>query len=98
SGRTTSLDNDTLRAQVGANPCQTIAELPNTLKQPWSTIQEHLNQIGKESRAGVWRHHTEAFFDSLITGDEKWVLYDNPKRKRQQLSPNKSPRSIAKPG
>ena len=33
------------------------------------------------------RHNAEAFFDRLITGDEKWVLYDNPKRKRQWLSP-----------
>ena len=37
------------------------------------------------------------FFDRLITGDEKWVLYDSPKRKRQWLSPNESPRSTAKP-
>ena len=120
SGRPTTLDNDMLRAEVEANPCQTIEELSNTLNQPWSTIQEHLQQIGKVSRAGVWvphnlseenkanrsttcnlllqRHNTEAFFDRLITGDEKWVLYDNPKRKRQWLSPNESPQSTAKPG
>lgn len=120
SGRPTTLDNDVLRAEVEANPCQTIEELSNSLNQPWSTIQEHLQQIGKVSRAGVWvphnlseenkanrsttcnlllqRHNTEAFFDRLITGDEKWVLYDNPKRKRQWLSPNESPRSTAKPG
>ncbi|GFX01137.1 histone-lysine N-methyltransferase SETMAR [Trichonephila clavipes] len=36
------------------------------------------------------------FFDRLITVDEKWVLYDNPKRKRQWLSP-KEPLT-AKPG
>ncbi|XP_046819195.1 histone-lysine N-methyltransferase SETMAR-like [Vespa crabro] len=93
SGRPTTLDNDMLRAEVEANPCQTIEELSNTLNQPWSTIQEHLQQIGKISRAGVWvphnlseenkanrsitcnvllqRHHTELFFDRLITGDEK---------------------------
>ncbi|XP_076166383.1 lymphocyte-specific helicase isoform X3 [Ptiloglossa arizonensis] len=120
SGRPTTLDNDVLSAEVEANPCQTIEELSNSLNQPWSTIQEHLQQIGKVSRAGVWvphnlseenkanrsttcnlllqRHNTEAFFDCLITGDEKWVLYDNPKRKRQWLSPNESPQSTAKPG
>ncbi|XP_043501569.1 histone-lysine N-methyltransferase SETMAR-like [Polistes fuscatus] len=119
SGRPSALDNDVLRAEVEANPCQTIEELSNSLNQPWSTIQEHLKQIGKVSRAGVWvphnlseqnkanrsitcnlllqRHNTEAFFDRLITGDEKWVLYDNPKRKRQWLSPNEIPRSTAKP-
>ncbi|GFY29907.1 histone-lysine N-methyltransferase SETMAR [Trichonephila clavipes] len=46
-----------LRAQVEANPCQTIEELSNALNQPWSTIQEHLQQIGKTNRAGVWVPH-----------------------------------------
>ena len=57
SGRPTTLDNDMLRAEVEANPCQTIEELSNTLNQPCSTIQEHLQQIGKVSRAGVWVPH-----------------------------------------
>ncbi|GFW73908.1 histone-lysine N-methyltransferase SETMAR [Trichonephila clavipes] len=46
-----------LRAQVEANPCQTIKELSNALYQPWSTIQEHLQLIGKINRAGVWVPH-----------------------------------------
>ncbi|GFS54360.1 histone-lysine N-methyltransferase SETMAR [Trichonephila clavipes] len=40
----------------------------------------------------------EPFFDRLITTDEKWVLHDNPKRKRQWLSPKEPPRRTAKPG
>ncbi|XP_047370026.1 histone-lysine N-methyltransferase SETMAR-like [Vespa velutina] len=40
----------------------------------------------------------QPFFDRLITENEKWVLYDNSKRKRKWLSPNESPRSTAKPG
>ncbi|CAG9578268.1 unnamed protein product, partial [Danaus chrysippus] len=51
SGRPSALDNDVLRAEVEANPCQTIEELSNSLNKPWSTIQEHLKQIGKVSRA-----------------------------------------------
>lgn len=35
------------------NKGQTIEELWHTLHQPWSTIQEHLQEIGKVSRAGV---------------------------------------------
>ncbi|GFW17719.1 histone-lysine N-methyltransferase SETMAR [Trichonephila clavipes] len=109
-----------LRTQVKANPCQTFEELSNALNQPWSTIEEHLQHIGKTNRAGVWVPHnlseknrasrsttcnlllqwynTEPFFDHLITADEEWVLYDNPKRKRQWLSPNEPPRRTAKPG
>ncbi|GFU13520.1 histone-lysine N-methyltransferase SETMAR [Trichonephila clavipes] len=108
-----------LRAQVEANPCQTIDELSNAFNQSWSIIQEHLQQIGQTNRAGIWvphnlseenianrsttcnlllqRYNTEPFFDRLITADEKWVLYDNPKHKRQWLS-LKPPRRIAKPG
>ncbi|GFW51091.1 hypothetical protein TNCV_3593731 [Trichonephila clavipes] len=43
--------------QVKANRCQTIEELSNALNQPLSTIQEHLQQIAKTSRAGVWVPH-----------------------------------------
>ncbi|GFX03983.1 histone-lysine N-methyltransferase SETMAR [Trichonephila clavipes] len=42
---------------VEENPCRTIEELSNALNQPWSTIQEHLHQIGKTNRAGVWVPH-----------------------------------------
>ena len=37
-------------------------------------------------------------FDLMIIGNEKWVLYDNPKCKRQWFSPNELPQSIAKLG
>ncbi|KZC14201.1 Histone-lysine N-methyltransferase SETMAR [Dufourea novaeangliae] len=58
SGRPTEVDdNDVLRAEVEANPCQTIEDLSNTLNQPWSTIHEHLQEIRKVSRAGVWVPH-----------------------------------------
>ncbi|GFX61640.1 histone-lysine N-methyltransferase SETMAR [Trichonephila clavipes] len=109
-----------LKARVKDIPCQTIKELSNALNQPWSTIQEHLQQIGKTNRAGVWvpynmseenkanrsttcnlllqRYNTEPFFDHLIAADEKWVLYDNPKRKRQWLSPKEPPRRTTRPG
>ncbi|KAK4873457.1 hypothetical protein RN001_015486 [Aquatica leii] len=118
-GRPMSFDNDVLRAEVKTNPCQTIEELSNTFNQSWSTIQKHLYQIGKISRASVWvphnlseqnkanrsttcnakiqRHHAKPFLDCLVTGDEKWVLYNKPKRKRQWLSLNEPARSTAKP-
>ncbi|GFV85331.1 histone-lysine N-methyltransferase SETMAR [Trichonephila clavipes] len=86
----------------------------------FSTIQEHLQLIGKTNRAGVWVppnlseenranrsttcnlllqwYNTEHFFDRLITADEKRVLYNNQKRKRQWLSLKEPPRRTAKPG
>ncbi|XP_043498446.1 histone-lysine N-methyltransferase SETMAR-like [Polistes fuscatus] len=111
------------RRVKGGSGSKSVSDDRGIVKQSQLTlvdIQEHLKQIGKVSRAGVWvphnlseqnkanrsitcnlllqRHNTEAFFDRLITGDEKWVLYDYPKRKRQWLSLNEIPRSTAKPG
>lgn len=44
------------------------------------------------------RSRTNPFFDRLITGDEKWVLYVNNKRDRQWLSPNQRPLPTVKRG
>lgn len=42
------------------------------------------------------RYENESFLDRIITGDEKWVLYDNPKRKRQWLSAGEAPMPTVK--
>lgn len=34
------------------------------------------------------KRDTEAIFDHMITGVDKWILHDNSHRKRQWLSPN----------
>ncbi|CAK9826702.1 Histone-lysine N-methyltransferase SETMAR [Anthophora retusa] len=44
------------------------------------------------------RQNNRAFLDQIITGDEKCVLYCNPKRKRQWLSPGQSSLQCPKPG
>ncbi|GFY07266.1 histone-lysine N-methyltransferase SETMAR [Trichonephila clavipes] len=33
------------------------------------------------------RHNVEPFLDKLITGDEKWILYENIKRKESYCKP-----------
>lgn len=48
-----------LRAEVEANPCQTIEKLPNTFNQLWSNIQEHLQQIEYISKAGILHNPSE---------------------------------------
>jgi len=35
---------------------------------------------------------------NIITADEKWVLYDNPKRQKQWLSAGQTPEPTPKPG
>jgi histone-lysine N-methyltransferase SETMAR len=37
-------------------------------------------------------------FDRVLTCDEKWVVYENPQRKRQWLSKDATPSPTPKPG
>ncbi|CAG9575291.1 unnamed protein product [Danaus chrysippus] len=76
SGRPSALDNDVLRAQVEANPCQTIEELSNSLNKPWSTIQEHLKQIGKRvvTPSVSLQRGCEAFIVELLKAEELDLL------------------------
>ena len=36
------------------------------------------------------RQHSEDFLDRVITGDEKWILYEDDKRKWQWVNANES--------
>ncbi len=105
---------------VESDPRQTIEQLAEKLNSSWSCVQEHLQQIGKVNRQGVWvshelskenrsqgtaicnslitRQEREPFLHRIVTGDEKWVLYVNAKRKHQWLSPGQTPVPTAKPG
>jgi histone-lysine N-methyltransferase SETMAR len=44
------------------------------------------------------RNTREPFLDRIVTGDEKWVLYVNVKRRKQWLSRGQTPLPTAKPG
>ena len=52
-----------------------------------SYIPLHLTEIQKNQRTNISKKllsnfETEFFLDQIITGDEKWILYDNVIRKR----------------
>jgi len=38
------------------------------------------------------------FFDRTVTGDKKWIVYDNLQRKRTWRESNKSGQAMANPG
>ena len=57
SKRPTNLDDNALKALVESDPCQTIQELSDKLHSSWSTVQEHLQKIGKVNRDCIWLHH-----------------------------------------
>lgn len=89
SGRPTKLDNDLLRAENRGTVKASIIKF------------EHFQQIGKISRAVVeflQNLPEEQKSNRIITGEEKWVLYDNPKSKRQWLLLNELLKNITKLG
>lgn len=43
------------------------------------------------------RHKKKSFLWKIVTGDEKWLYYDNPVNKKQWLSPGQVPLPVAKP-
>lgn len=43
------------------------------------------------------RNEKDPFIERIITGDEKWVLYDNPHRRKQWLSVGETSKATPKP-
>ena len=43
------------------------------------------------------RHKKKSFLHRIVTGDEKWIHYDNPKRKKSYVKPGHPAKSTAKP-
>ena len=43
------------------------------------------------------RHKKKSFLHRIVTGDEKWIHYDNPKRKKLYVKPGQPAKLTAKP-
>jgi len=43
------------------------------------------------------RYKRKSFLHQTVTGDEKWIYFENPKRKRSWVIPGEPSTSIAKP-
>ena len=43
------------------------------------------------------RHKKKSFLHRIVTGDEKWIHYDNPKGKKSYVKPGHPAKSTAKP-
>ena len=44
------------------------------------------------------RNKINPFLKRMVTGDEKWVIYDNVKRKRWWSKSGEADQTVAKPG
>ncbi|GFV96154.1 histone-lysine N-methyltransferase SETMAR [Trichonephila clavipes] len=57
---------------------------------PHELTEKNLSDRVRMCSSHLIRHNMETFFDKLITGDEKWVLYENIKRKKSYCKPGTS--------
>ncbi|PIC30905.1 hypothetical protein B9Z55_021995 [Caenorhabditis nigoni] len=65
-------------------------------------IPHHLTQANLDRRVDdsitlLTLHAGDRWLDRLITGDEKWVFYDNHHRKSQWVGEGESPQDVPKP-
>lgn len=64
---------------------------------PHQLTEEHKIQRISICSYLLSRQQNDPFLSRIVTGDEKWVQYDNSKRKRQWLSAGESSKSTPKP-
>ncbi|GFX88756.1 histone-lysine N-methyltransferase SETMAR [Trichonephila clavipes] len=64
---------------------------------PRELTEHNLSDRVRMCSSHLIRHNMEPFFDKLITGDEKWILYENIKRKKCYCKPGTSSATVPKP-
>jgi histone-lysine N-methyltransferase SETMAR len=65
---------------------------------PHQLSQENLNQRLTICSSLLSRAKRLSFFERIVTGDEKWILYDNNQRKNQWLDRGQASEPTPKPG
>lgn len=63
---------------------------------PHELTETNLGQRLNTSLSLLARHRTKSFLDKVVTGDEKWIYYENPKRRKWCLDPGQSSSSQPK--
>jgi len=62
-------------------------------------IPHELNERQQENhlRNATPRYKRKLFLHRIVTGDEKWIYFENPKRKRSWVTPGEPSTSTARP-
>ncbi|GFX09834.1 histone-lysine N-methyltransferase SETMAR [Trichonephila clavipes] len=64
---------------------------------PHELTEKNLSDRVRICSSHLIRLNMEPFLDKLITGDKKWILYENIKRKKSYCKPGTSSATIPKP-
>ncbi|GFS31788.1 hypothetical protein NPIL_410671 [Nephila pilipes] len=84
---------------MNSDACQTIEELSLMIGCLWFTVQDHFSRFEKLYMQRIWvsrnwrRRHSLNCVTSMrlfcfgmkpnVTGDKKWILYNNPARRNK---------------
>ncbi|XP_011630944.1 histone-lysine N-methyltransferase SETMAR-like [Pogonomyrmex barbatus] len=82
SGRPVTTDVDQIKALIDSNRHLTTTEIGHNLNIDQSTVSRHLRKLGMR----------------MITGDEKWIAYNNVSRKRSWSKRSEAAQTVAKAG
>ncbi|GFU28593.1 mariner Mos1 transposase [Trichonephila clavipes] len=88
-GREKLFEDVELEALLDQDSCQTQQELAGSLRVTQQAISKRLKLLARQRRNG--------YLHCIVTGDEKWVRYVNPKRRKSWGYPGHASTSTAKP-
>jgi len=74
-----------------------IERVKEIYEQTKTAVKVHGNMILYIALALLSKFRKEDFLHKIITGDEKWILYDNPKRRKSWVDLGQPSTSTAKP-
>ncbi|KAG5319461.1 MOS1T transposase, partial [Pseudoatta argentina] len=105
SGAPKKFEDKELEQLLDEDPSQTLSELGKILQADESTVSKRLKGLGMIQKQGHWvpyelllhRQKRKGFLHRIVTGDEKWIHYDNPKRRKSWGKPGHASTSSAKP-
>ena len=94
----TLLDEKELAAQLGVTQ-QTVSyrlKAMGKIRNGKTWVPHFLTQENKNSRLDIClnlhnkQHRIKSFLWKIVTGDEKWIYFDNPKRKHHWIYPGQT--------
>ncbi|XP_032690457.1 histone-lysine N-methyltransferase SETMAR-like [Odontomachus brunneus] len=99
SGRPTEVDSNDIKALVEQDRTLKVREIAETLKiVPHKLTEENLANRISICNSLLKRHESDPFLKRIVTGDEKWIIYNNIMRKRSWGTAGEPPNAIPKAG